>query len=461
MKAIATNCIIVIKNPSKVIVSRLSKLLSYKDKSKEYQLKRLANRSWTKKTQQYQDLKKQVYSSLLYTTKEGHLIISSGFYDVIEQMGIDIEDRRTETGKDIPLPWIKKPYDLRDYQEEAVELMLNNHRGIINFATGLGKTLLTIYAIKKIKKQALIVVPSTSIGDQFYEQLVLAFGENKIGYYGDGSKKIKDITVGIAASVNKNVEVFKEKELGLIIIDETHHTPADTFFNITKKLGNTGKIFGLTATDFRSDGKDIMITAGCGPVLIRRDIRWGVENGWLAKPIFMMKNVDTGNFKQYKNDKLKNYKSHVLNCPPMKEEILNDIRKFMTAGKMVMCLVSEVAHGNEISQQLGIPFATGLDKKSQEYVDQFNSKKISGLIGTTGMIGEGTDTRPVDVLILANFIASKGPVIQAVGRGLRLYPGKKCCIVVDYCPTGSDMLSRHAKQRLKYYREITSKIKII
>ena len=145
----------------------------------------------------------------------------------------------------------------------------------------------------------------------------------------------------------------------------------------------------------------------------------------------------------------------------MKEQIRKDCQNAMNAGKSILCLVSEVEHGRELSEQLGVPFATGKDKKSQEYVDQLNKGLIPGLIGTGGKVGEGTDTKNVDVLILANFVASKGPVIQAVGRGLRKTDTKDSCIILDYCPMGSDMLTRHAQGRLKYYKEITGDVRVI
>ena len=174
-----------------------------------------------------------------------------------------------------------------------------------------------------------------------------------------------------------------------------------------------------------------------------------------------MRNVDTSHCREYRDDKLKNYKSHVLNCVEMKERIRKDCQAAMDAGKSLLCLVSEVEHGRELSEQLGIPFATGKDKLSQSYVDQLNKGLIPGLIGTGGKVGEGTDTKNVDVLILANFVASKGPVIQAVGRGLRITKTKTSCIILDYLPTGSDMLARHAQGRLKYYQDITDDVKLI
>lgn len=458
MKAIVANDKITIEDPIAGLEEHLTEALSYVDKAKQYQLRRMAKNSFLRSSPLYKQLQQEM-SGCLLDNVNGKLIMSSCFLHLIGN--INIEDRRTDTGMKVALPWIKKPYDLRDYQSEAVSLMQNNYRGIINFATGLGKTLVATHAIKLCRKRALVICPSESIANQFYKELVNAFGQNKVGFYGDGKKKLNDITVGIAASVNKHIDVFAKHNLGLIIMDEVHHVPANTFYSIASGLAHVGKIFGLSATDFRSDGKDIMITAGCGDVLIRRDIKWGVENGWLAEPYFIVRRVDTSKQRDYKGDKGKNYKSHVLNCDLMKNRIRSDIESFIKSGKTVLCLVDEVAHGVELSKQLGIPFATGKDKQSQEYVDQFNAGTIKGLIGTDGKIGEGSDTRPVEVLVMANFVASKGPVIQCIGRGLRKQGSKTHCIILDYIPEGSDMLQRHAFGRIAFYRDITDKVKLV
>ena len=462
MRIEISNSTLTVIDPSSDMVDFVSTNLVYTDKSKQYQLKRMAGNSWRRNSKFFQDLKDQIKGQLWTERSDGALELSSCFSDLIlkEFSTLQVNDLRNETGKTVALPWVKKPYDLRDYQEEAVQLMLSNPRGIINFATGLGKTLLATHMVKHYRKRSLIVCPSESVAKQFYEQFVECFGKVKVGYYGGGKKQISEITIGIAASVTKGIKDFAAADLGLVIFDETHHTPATTFFDISQGLSGVGKVFGLTATDFRSDGKDIMITAGAGPVLIRRDISWGVANGWLAEPYFIVQNVPTVG-KDFPGDKLKSYKAHVLGSDIMKQKIEDDCRRMIMAGKKVLCLVDEVAHGQELSDKLGIPFATGLDKKSQEYVDQLNAGSIPGLIGTDSKVGEGTDTQNVDVLILANFVASKGPVIQAVGRGLRKQGTKTKCLVLDYIPQGSTMLSRHAMNRIKFYKEITKKVKIV
>ena len=460
MKAKINNKSLVIEDPSEEILSIAKNNLIYKDKAKEYQIRRMMRNPWTRTSPQLKELRDTV-EGVLYKLIDSTIVIPSSLFYLFESdIGSNLIDDRKETGKTVVLPWVKEPYPLRPYQQEAVDLMLSLNRGVINFATGLGKTLIALHTVKKYKKTTLIVCPSESVAKQFYSLFVKSFGQNKVAFFGAGKKKTSDITIGIAASISKSISIFKNLDIGLMIIDETHHTPANTFYDIAEGLADVGKVFGLTATDYRSDGKDILINAGCGPVLIRRDIKWGVDNKWLAEPFFFMRQVKTSG-RDYKDDKLKSYKEHVLNNQKMKDVIKKDAEKMMSLNKSVLILVDEVAHGEELARQPGIPFATGTDSKSQDYVDALNNGEIPGLVGTDGKIGEGSDTQNVDVLILANFVASRGPVIQAVGRGLRRTETKTKCIIIDYCPTGSTMLSRHAINRMGYYKQITDRVSFV
>lgn len=458
MNVTIENDLIKIYNADPTTIADLRQELSYTDKAKQYQIKRMMKNPFQKNSPFLKKLQKEVNATLLIE-KDTHIEFPSGMVHLLDSSW-NLQDLRKETGKKITIPWVNKPFDPRPYQEEAIEIMDKNFRGLINFATGLGKTLTATHFIRHYKRNTLVVCPSESVANQFYEELRSAFGDSKVGFFGDGKRKIKDITVGIAMSVNNHVQEFVKADLGLVIFDEVHHLAATTFYNIVQGLGNVGKIFGLTATDFRADGKDVMITAGVGQTLLKRDVVWGVKNGWLADPIFIVRKVPTTG-RSYKDDRNKNYKEHVLNCKLMKDQILSDIQKFLAAGKQVLCLVDETAHGKELSEQLNCPFATGLDKNSQEYVKQLNKGKIQCLVGTDGKISEGTDTKNVHVLVLANFAAGKGPVLQAIGRGMRKVPGKDNVIILDYMPTGSDMMTRHTNMRISYYNEITKNVKVI
>jgi len=461
-KVIITNSTIQISECNEELKKFLKDTLAYKDKSKEYQIRKMQKNVFSMNSPLYKQLVKESSGTLMEFAGDDILIPSGLAYLLKDIPNIKIEDHRKDTGKKISLPWASKTYSLalRDYQEEAVNKAVENWRGIINFATGMGKTKTAIALIRRLKAKTLIVCPSKAIALQFHKELVEAFGPSKVGFIGDGKLKRADLVVGIAASVSNNVEEIKGWELGTIIFDETHHTPANTFYAIASGLSDVGRIYGLTATAYRSDGKDIFIKASCGDILVQKDAKWGIDNGWLASPYFIVRNIPTV-AQDFKDDKLKSYRAHVLKSELMNERILNDARAFIKDNKFILILVDQVAHGDMLAKQLDIPFAQGEDKASMDYVDQLNNGQILGLVATDGVVGEGVDTRNVDVLIMANFTASKGAVMQAVGRGLRKTPKKTSCIILDYCPTGSGMLTRHCKQRIAYYREITKNVKVV
>jgi superfamily II DNA or RNA helicase len=301
-----------------------------------------------------------------------------------------------------------------------------------------------------------VIAPSKSIAKQLYDEFVFFFGQNKVGFYGDGKKKKADITVGIAQTVVKNTADFQD--VGLIVVDEGHRAASDTFVSILADLSHVGRIYGLTATAYRSDGKDILLNAACGSILVQYDAAWGIENGYLAKPVFIMRKIKT-NAPDY-SDKLMAYKSHVLAAKEISDRIESDARKMMSKFTTLI-LVDTIEHGEDLSTKLGIPFAKGEDKQSDNYIKLLNDKKIPGLVATEGKASEGVDTRTVECLIMAQFTVAKGTVLQAVGRALRKQDGKERAIILDYWPTSSRMLGRHAEKRVDYYYEITSSVKVI
>ena len=144
---------IIAENPTDSLVNLVTSELVYKDKAKQYQLRRMARNPWSRNSPLYKQLQQEV-DGKLYKTDGNKLIFSSCFYSYIqsELVGHQITDNRKETGTKIVVPWVKKPHNLRPYQKEAVDLMLSNYRGVINFATGLGKTLVATHLVQQYKK---------------------------------------------------------------------------------------------------------------------------------------------------------------------------------------------------------------------------------------------------------------------------------------------------------------------
>src|ERR1700677_3409493 len=110
---------LVIEDFSSDVKEFADRVLTYTDKSKQYQLRRMSRSVWQRNSPAYAQLKKEVKGSL-YQEIGNKLVMSSCFVNTLQgELGLFISaDNRTETGKKIALPWVNKSQTLRDYQDE-------------------------------------------------------------------------------------------------------------------------------------------------------------------------------------------------------------------------------------------------------------------------------------------------------------------------------------------------------
>ncbi len=81
------------------------------------------------------------------------------------------------------------------HQLEAVEVWWKQRgRGVVVLPTGTGKTFVAMLAIEKTARPALVVTPTIDLLNQWYRELVAAFGE-PIGLIGGGHYDLQPITV--------------------------------------------------------------------------------------------------------------------------------------------------------------------------------------------------------------------------------------------------------------------------
>ena len=138
-------------------------------------------------------------------------------------------------------------------------------RGVVVAATGVGKTMIALIAIKSFlsknpNKVVKIIVPTEPLKLQWISEL------NKY-------------------NLNASVEIInsairKEEYVDLLILDEIHRYFSDTFVNIFK-IKHPKLILGLSATFHRLDGKQKIIQKYC-PIVDTISIQEALENGWLS-----------------------------------------------------------------------------------------------------------------------------------------------------------------------------------
>jgi superfamily II DNA or RNA helicase len=183
--------------------------------------------------------------------------------------GIPYEDNARQYQ---PSPWpLLTSRDPFPHQNEALAAWWDGGgRGVVVLPTGTGKTFLAVLAINKTGRPALVVTPTIDLLNQWYGELLVAFG-GPVGLIGGGHYDIQPLTVTTYDSAYIHLDRWGAR-FGLLVFDECHHLPGRTY--VTTAVGSLAPYrLGLTATPERSDGQEQVLDSVIGPTLYRREIK--------------------------------------------------------------------------------------------------------------------------------------------------------------------------------------------
>jgi superfamily II DNA or RNA helicase len=171
-------------------------------------------------------------------------------------------------------PALPHPVELsqrpRPYQRDALRAWEEaGRRGVVVLPTGAGKTLVGLLAIKSAGTCALICVPTLDLLGQWKAALLANtdLKEDEVGTWGGGEKDARPVTVITYDSAAIHTRLLPG--FGLLVFDEVHHLPADTYRTIAEGAIATARL-GLSATPERSDLRHGDLDRLVGPVVYER-----------------------------------------------------------------------------------------------------------------------------------------------------------------------------------------------
>ena len=321
----------------------------------------------------------------------------------------------------------KEPYN---EQIQALQTVSIFQRTTLCMPTGSGKSLVIALIVASMGVRTLIVVPNLTLKEQLTADFKSQF------------RDLSHITI-----LNIDSPLLETaKNYDLLIIDEAHHVAASTY----QKLNKTAwtkihyRVF-LTATPFRSNDAEMMLYEGiAGPVSYRLPYTKAIEQKMIvpveAYYLETPKQVIHGN--TWSNV----YREAVVENKPRNEAIAALLQSLP---QNTLCLVKEVRHGWILSELTGIPFANGSDDESRVYINQFANGEIKDLIATAGLVGEGTDTKACEVVIIAGLGKAKGAFMQQVGRCVRKWKTKETGKVILISDKSHKWPRAHFKEQCK------------
>jgi ATP-dependent helicase IRC3 len=357
---------------------------------------------------------------------------------------------------------LQQHVQLREYQEECIQSVLagleNGHKRLgISLATGSGKTVIFTQLIDRVKPltetatQTLILAHRKELVEQaarhcqsMYPDKTIELEMGKLWASGTA-----DITIASVQSITSQDRLFRfdPKRFKLILVDEAHHIVAPNYLRVLNHLGlgekkqDSPHLVGVSATFSRSDG--VRLGAAIDEIVYHRDYIDMIGDKWLSNVIFTtvdstadlsaVKRFGRGGSGEFDTADL----SRVVNTEKINEITVKSWFAKAAERKSTLVFCVDLAHVASLTKtfrQYGVDarFVTG-DTPTRERSERLNAfrKGEFPVLINCGVFTEGTDVPNIDCILLARPTRSRSLLIQMIGRGMRLYPGKENCHIID------------------------------
>lgn len=352
-----------------------------------------------------------------------------------------------------------QPVRLREYQEECIQSVLTSlqhgHKRIgISLATGSGKTVVFTQLIDRIKASSkhatrtLILAHRRELVEQAARHCSNAYpGKTvEIEMGNMQASGVADITIASIQSLTSGdrISKFDPRMFKLVLVDEAHHIVAPGYLRTLEHFGLHHKhehspiLVGVSATFSRFDG--LRLGAAIDEIVYHKDYVDMIGEKWLSDVVFTtvestadISKVRSGANGDFQPGEL----SQVVNTDQINEIIVRSWLAKAAARKSTLVFCVDLAHVAGLTQAFrrhGIDarFVTGDTPKVErgDRLDAFKNGEFKVLVNC-GVFTEGTDIPNIDCVVLARPTRSRNLLVQMIGRGMRLHPGKTNCHIID------------------------------
>lgn len=332
---------------------------------------------------------------------------------------------------------------LRDYQITAENNIIQkvvegNRRVVLCSPTGSGKTEIAISIISNVAKQGkkcLFVCDRRALVTQTSTRLFNVGVEHGVIMGGSTFGRYSDVRV---CSVQKLAKTGIPVGVDVLIIDECHtmYASLERFLKDFK-----GIVIGLSATPFRHGLGDIFTTVVNAETTMNL-----MKNGYLCELFPYGAGADVKQF-NLKNLVTKNGEYTDESSAKEAIRIMGDVvenwerltRKHFGKPVKTILFAPTIAACNALAEQFqkaGYDFRSctskDADDKSAQTIEAFRQNKFLGIVSVERLV-KGFDVPDVQCIICTRpFKKSLMSWLQMIGRGMRPFPGKKFCLVIDH-----------------------------
>jgi superfamily II DNA or RNA helicase len=342
--------------------------------------------------------------------------------------------------------------------------MLADDDGVLVAPPGAGKTVIACALIAERKLPTLILAHSKPLLEQWRTQLqkLLGLPSKQIGQRGGGRRKrtgIVDLAMIQSLKAVDDLEAFFSG-YGLVVVDECHHLPAFSFESAVRRAP-VRHFLGLTATPYRRDGLQEIVTMQCGPIRHQIATREGPAGEIdlelrVRETTFAPAGAGEMPIQELFRLLVQDQERIGLVCDDVIESLAERRRCLVLSQWKEHCaLLADRLRSSDVEP---IVLEGGLGKRARSaLLDRIESTPRDGplvVVATGQYLGEGFDCPQLDTLFLAFPVSFRGRLVQYTGRLMRAHEHKTDVRVYDYADLRLPVLRAMHMRRLATYKTL-------
>lgn len=356
----------------------------------------------------------------------------------------------------------------RELQSNAFHQLLENHRVIVNWATGVGKSRVAINFVDYLdmvenKKTVLLLVGETAHKNNWKKEFLEALGQDRT------EELLKNIRMECYNSLAKCTDTHWD----LVVADEGHHLRSDKRVETLRNI-SADRMLVLSATlSERGDGEKLLATLNevfGGFVSLNYDTQDAIDDGVLPPPTinviplhfwdkaeqrydniteylerkkkeYLAAMRDDGFFAK-SADELEAMKGRMLHAGSMRKQYLGRLKTkmareilddFEAKGLRYLCFCANIEQADKLGG-VNIINSKQSQKVNKQVIENFNDGVINSLFAV-GMLQEGVSLKNIQAGLIIQVDGKARPFIQRFGRILR---SEKPILDIIYVPDSRD-----------------------
>jgi len=341
---------------------------------------------------------------------------------------------------------------LRQYQRDAIEAVLEARRSgvrrmLVCLPTGAGKTVIFSHLAQLARRQVLVLAHREELLSQAREKLQNALQETAVVALERGAERGAHDAKVLVCSIRSLHEqrlagVIRGRDLGLVIYDECHHAAAEDNLRVLRQIGVfdadwPGTLLGFTATTARGDGKGLEDVFE--RIVYSRTLPDLIDAGYLSRlrGFRISTAADLTRLSPGGSDFREEELAEAVDIEERNALVARSIQELARDRRTIAFCVT-VNHARNLCHSLnvlGVPAgivhgAMPSEQRARALAD-FRAG-ITQVLCNVAVLTEGFDDPGVSCVAMARPTRSEGLYAQCVGRGTRLHPGKKDCLILDF-----------------------------